>query len=405
MQKIITKNTTINFLLFLLIVAIPFYQMRISIFISSISLLSLTEIILSTFSFFAYKKYFKTTYLNNKYFCNLILLLLLTFSISVFKTNTLHAYGIFTEWFVLPILTSFIIFIHLQKSKENILILKKFLTFIFSIIILISIYYWFKKDLTYDFRLKAFYLSPNHLAMFISSLIFIVFNLFHQVKGKFKKIFLFTLIFLGIVVLFKTNSLINLLAVFVGINIYLIYFYRKSFFILTSIILTIAVILISFQQKIPNIETVLQKNSGSSRLVIYNVSANLIRGNLSLGNNVGEFQNNYLLDQRFYPPYPEWAVPTPHNFILMNLFSGGLIFTTLFILIILYWTFNILLKIKKSNNIDAFFYFLIIVVIMIQGIFDTPYWKNDLSLIFWLVIILGLNNLQKIKIVNLATKN
>ena len=80
----------------------------------------------------------------------------------------------------------------------------------------------------------------------------------------------------------------------------------------------------------------------------------------------------------------------------MNLFSGGLIFTTLFILTIIYWTLKMFLEIKKSNNGDTetFFYLLIILTIMISGIFDTPYWKNDLAFLFWIVIVLGMTTLK-----------
>ncbi len=400
MQKFITQNNAINILLFLAIISIPLYQIRIPIFVTSFSILSVSEMLLTVFGIFIYRKNLKKTYLKNKYFCNLVLCLLATLLISVLKTNTLHAYGIFIEWFALPILTSFIILIHLQINERNVLFLKKSLTFIFFTTSIIALFYWIRKDLTYDHRLKAFYLSPNHLAMFLSSMIFIVFNLFHRTKKIAQKLFLSGIILSGILILFKTNSIINLLAVFIGINIYLIYFYRRSFILIASIFLTISLIFFSIQQKIPNVETFFQKNSGSSRLVIYNVSLNSIRNNLFIGNNLGDFQNEYLAQQKFHSPYPEWAVPTPHNFILMNLFSGGLVFTILFILIIIYWTINMFLKIKKGNDNDedAFFCLLIILTIMITGIFDTPYWKNDLALIFWLIIISGLKEKNNLKI-------
>lgn len=391
MRKIFIKNNIFNSFLFLIILFIPFYQLRIEFLKPSINILSFFEIILITFGIFIYKNKLKENYENNQYFYNLILGMLAVLFIAVLKTNTFHAYGIFIEWFVLPILTGFIISIFLKEKKENVFFVKKSLLFIFVLVNLIALFYWINNNLTYDHRLKAFYLSPNYLAMFTSSLIFIVFNLFNQYKNKLYKTLLFTLILIGLIVLFKTNSLINLLAVFIGINIYLFYFYRKKFIVLASIFITISLFFISFQQKIPDFETVFKKNSGISRLVIYNVSINLIRENLFLGKNVGDFQKSYLEYQKFYFPYPEWAVPTPHNFILMNLFSGGLIFTTLFILIIVYWIFKVFVKIKKSNNENAFFYMLIMLTIIIQGLLDTPYWKNDLSLIFWLIIALGLN--------------
>ncbi|MCK4635274.1 MAG: O-antigen ligase family protein [Candidatus Moranbacteria bacterium] len=400
MQKLIKKNITIDILLFLSIISIPLYQIRVNIFITSLSLLSLAELILIMFGIFIYRRELKIIYLKEKYFFNLILSLLAILLLSVLKTNTIHAYGIFIEWFLLPILASFIILIYLRQNENKILLLKKMITFIFFAVSVVALFYWFKKDLTFDDRLKTFYLSPNHLAMFISSTIFIVFSLIYEIKNKLIKILLAIIILIGILILFKTNSIINLLAVFMAINIYLIYFYRKSFILIVSIFLTISLIFISVQHKIPNVETVFKKNSGSSRLVIYTVSLNLARKNLFIGKNLGNFQNKYLAQQQFYPPYPEWAVPTPHNFILMNLFSGGLIFTILFILIIVYWIFKMFIKLGKAKNKQKiiFLYILTILVIIIQGIFDTPYWKNDLSFIFWIVIILGLSEKSFLKL-------
>lgn len=390
-------------ILFILIISIPFYQTRIYFCKTSLSFLSLTEIIFIFFTFFeiifnnfqTQIKKVKDIYQENRYFFNLVFLLLFTLFFSVLKTNTFHAFGIFVEWFILPILANFCLLFYLKENKYNILILKKIIIFVFSLVLIISLTYWLKENLTYDFRLKAFYSSPNHLAMFLSSLFFLFFSFSLEEKNKIKKFVLYSILFLSLIILFKTNSLINLGLVFLGINLYFFWFSKRKIIWITFILITFFTLFLAVKIKIPDWKIIWQKNSIQSRLVIYEVSVNLIRENLFLGNLVN-FQEKYLEQQKFYPPYPEWAVPTPHDFFLMNLFSGGLIFTILFFVIIFYWLTEIILVFKKEKNEISkkivFLYLITTLIFLFQGVFDTPYWKNDLAFLFWLTIILGINN-------------
>lgn len=392
MQKFFIQTNKINFLIFLLILLIPFYQIRLDLKISSISILSFAEIILIIFGIFVYKKKLKNNYLNNYYLFNLIFGLLISLFIAVLKTNTFHAYGIFIEWFLLPILTSFIISIYLKEKKENVFFIKKSLLFIFVLVNLIALFYWINNNLTYDHRLKAFYLSPNYLAMFITSLFFIIFSFIFEIENKKKKIFLFLTITISLIILFKTNSLINLFLVLFGLNLFFASFFKRRFIFITILFFTFIILFFSAKSKIPSWEILTQKNSIQSRIVIYVVTLNSIRSNLFFGKKIGYFQDEYLSQQKFYLPYPEWAVPTPHNFFLMNLFSAGLFFATLFYLICFYYIFiifkNFVREKDKNKQKILFLYFLNIFIFLLQGVFDTPYWKNDLSLLFWMNLFL-----------------
>lgn len=423
----------LNLMLFITILTIPFYQIRIPIFFTSLSLLSLVEIFLIIIGSFIYKKYVKQTYFANKYFLNLSLLLLTFLFLTVLRINTLPSYGIFIEWFLLPMLVSFIILIYLQKNPSRTLFLQKILILIFSLIIFISLFYLFTDQLTFDRRLKALYLSPNHLAMILTSLIFIVLSLFYANQNKksivfisqnqsinankqltkqnkisdlqkhfkfckinFSKIALSVIFLTGLFIIFKTNSINNIIIVSAGMIVYLAHFHRRWIVLIISSLFIILIIFLSLQHKITNLENfknLSTKTSITSRLVIYDVSLNLIRPNLLTGAGLSNFQDRYLAQQIFYPPYPEWAVPTPHNFILMNLFSAGFIFNTIFLLIFTRWIFEIFTifnKAEKKEKQLLFFYFMTILAILCQGILDTSYWKNDLALIFWIVIVLGL---------------
>jgi hypothetical protein len=223
-------------LIFILLLAVPFYQTRFYFWKTSLSLLSLTEIIFIFFIFFELffnnfqikLKKVKDLYQENSYFFNLVFLLLFTLFLSVLKTNTFHAFGIFLEWFLLPILANFCLLFYLKTRENGFLILKRSLIFLFSLVLVISLIYWFKGNLTYDFRLKAFYSSPNHLAMFISSLFFLILSFSLEEKNKSKKFVLYFILFFGLIILFKTNSLINLGLVLLGINFYFFCFSKRK---------------------------------------------------------------------------------------------------------------------------------------------------------------------------------
>ena len=55
--------------------------------------------------------------------------------------------------------------------------------------------------------------------MFIAPLSFIVLSVAHGVRNKLEKLLFFGIFLLGVFILFKTNSIINLAIIFVGMQI------------------------------------------------------------------------------------------------------------------------------------------------------------------------------------------
>ena len=87
--------------------------------------------------------------------------------------------------------------------------------------------------------------------------------------------------------------------------------------------------------------------------------------------------------QDYFPLYPKWGVPQPHNLFLAFLLQAGIIGFIGFIWLIL-WFFR-----PRADQPWAGTRLLLIVImsyILINGLADTTYWKNDLSLMFWLII-------------------
>jgi len=90
------------------------------------------------------------------------------------------------------------------------------------------------------------------------------------------------------------------------------------------------------------------------------------------------------MSKLIFEPYPEWAVPQPHNIFLAFWLQTGLIGLVGFI-----WLIIIIIFLNYKPKILSFILLYAIIYILIHGLVDTTYWKNDLSVIFWVIIALN----------------
>jgi len=349
-----------------------------------------------------------------------ILLLFLGLAISTSNSSDSRtSLGIFKGWFIDPLLF-FVVFINvIKKEKHLILSLKSWLVSGVAVS-LISIFYLLNNDLTFDGRLKAFFLSPNHLAMYISPVLLIALVLLLSDKKlnikywilNIKKLTNYELTNLSAI--FNIQYLIFLIIIliplyftysygaFLGIIIAIIYLFIskiKSAKILrnpiSNIQYPIFLIIISFSlifissNKFDQVISSNERSSFHSRLMIWNASVEIIKDNPLLGIGPGTFQDVYLsYSERFGEQYLEWAVPQPHNIFLAFYLQTGLVGFVGFILV-LFWFFGNSNNLKNKSNIQYLIFNILtclMIYILIHGLVDTTYWKNDLSLMFWMAI-------------------
>ena len=340
-----------------------------------------------------------------------IILLFLGLAISTFNSTDLRtSLGVFKGWFFDPFLF-FIVFVSvIKKDKQIILSLK---SWIFSgvIVSLTSIFYLLNSELTFDGRLRAFFLSPNYLAMYLSPVFLItlffllnkkVFNTPVRRIGRQCSISSIFLIIISIP-LFFTYSYGAFLGIFMGA----LYIFRNqvsstrnlvSVYVSLLIIVLAGFIFIS-SNKFDQIIDSENRSSFHSRLIIWNTSKEIIKDNPIFGIGPGTFQEAYLsYAERFDKPYLEWAVPQPHNIFLAFYLQTGLTGLIGFILI-LFWFFKC--NYYNYRNETSFYLYgvanVLMIYILIHGLLDTTYWKNDLSLMFWLIIGMAVVRNNKIK--------
>ncbi|MFC1638126.1 O-antigen ligase family protein [Patescibacteria group bacterium] len=271
------------------------------------------------------------------------------------------------------------------------------------VIATLSLISYFFDGLTYDNRLRGFYLSPNFLSMYLSPVLIIgLWGLFSKDVSILKR---------------KSTHLVTLLLI--SLTIFLTYSYAAWLAVALSVIITLSLkslspssilkvflaaligfaIIITSQlnnPKFTDIITLDERSSLSSRIMIWQSTTKILGDNWVLGIGPGEFQNKYLEYQQHFPPYLEWAVPHPHNIFAAFWVNSGLVGLLSFTLLITFWFKDFFSKIKKdAKNSISLIFICIILYILIHGLVDTTYWKNDLSVIFWMIFFLGQIKSQK----------
>ena len=299
---------------------------------------------------------------------------------------SLHGLGIIKGWFVLPVLFSFSGFMLFKKDSFFKIFYAIYSSSFF--VALSSIIYLFQKNLTFDGRLKAFYLSPNQLSMFLIFSFFIFPLIMTKMKSSFSKILLVISFIPIIISTYLTFSYSVWISAFISIIFSAIligdFFFKKNGTVL--MVLSIFVLFVFFQINNQKMLSVFNERSSLySRVMIWKSSFKIATDNPLFGIGPGNFQKKYLEYQKFFPPYLEWAVPHPHSLYFSFWLQAGIL-GLIGVVIMLFKSILFLVSNKKTAFSAALL--VSILYISIHGIFDTTVWKNDLSYLFWLFILM-----------------
>ena len=295
--------------------------------------------------------------------------------------------GIWKGWVVAPMLY-FAVLTQILKSQKDIeKILRMFVYSATLICLTAYVLGLFGEGVTIDLRLRGFYESANYLALYIVPAVLIniyfVLGRTYPIKKQ-DYIDLSTLVIL-VHSLFFTQSYAGIIGVFGALGLYAFYHMlqnpkqrKKIGLSLLALGLTFIVIVLT-QLNAPKFRQFLDwenRSSTSVRLEIYQTSLELVKKNPIIGVGPGLFQANYqiqALETLGHAPL-EWNMPHSHNIFIGFWLNAGLIGLIAFIFILVFCH-------------KPFTYPLIALWgIIIHGLFDMPFWKNDLAMIFWLII-------------------
>lgn len=380
-HKKMKKLFNLENLVYVSVLAMPLYLLRFSFFgipTNAFEILALACVIW----FFSQSRSFKIALRDYKAYWMPICLIMIGLVVSTLLNDEYKiGLGIIKGWFVVPLIFAWVAVETLSSKK----IFEAIYQSVF-VVACVGLGYFFLGELTYDERLQAFYSSPNFLAMYLAPAIIIGARLWEENKKYYA-------VSLGIIIisLYLTFSYTAWAAVSLAIMAGFV-FEKRAFFKYKKITVILALILavFLFQLGTSKMDSFLQmeeRSSLSSRMMIWKAAEKIVEDNWLWGIGPGNFQAKYLEYQKYFPPYLEWAVPQPHNIFLAFWLQAGLIGLAGFLVLLFLWFRNIWIGNKQEVQIISG---LIIAYILLHGLFDTTYLKNDLAVVFWLVVFVGI---------------
>ena len=312
-----------------------------------------------------------------------IFLFLISATISVFVSPSFYsALGIWKAYFIEPILLLIVLVSTLKKKDLKDL----FMVFGMQVVIL-SIFAIYQKFtglfITNPFwadeatrRVTSFFSYPNALALYLAPLV--VLFLGFSVK---KYIYLIPFV-LGSFAIYFTKSKGALIAILIGLIFYVLFYKgnRKYFVSILAVVVILSGLLIGFGKiDLKGTSTVTGGDSVSTRLEMWSETWEMIKTKPILGAGlvgyqpaVAPFHEKEYIEVYLYP----------HN-IFLNFWSEiGLLGLISFILIIIYFYIYGFKKYDKWSIIAM----ATMTALLIHGLVDVPYFKNDLSILFWVII-------------------
>ncbi len=361
----------------------------------------------------------------------IILILTIAF-ISIFVGGTTSsALGIFKAYFLEPTLLFILILNNFKNEKD----IKKIIFMLALSSVMVSLMAIWQKItgqfIANDFwaqtetrRVVSFYGYPNAVALFIGPIIPLMFNeIISDFKNKIKiKTILYKLFMLfstvsGILAIYFAKSKGALLALLlVLLLIIFIKLKTKLKLIVLSLLVIITPIIIYWQRDTINLK-LSSSLSWQIRQLQWKETMEMLKdGNFFQGSGLANYQNKikpyhqegFFFNKDADPKFrlkvvfgedqnyrderwqPLEIYLYPHNIFLNFWTEIGLIGALLFSYIIIKFmiiSLNFYRKEKNKRNKNlSLALFLSMLVIIIHGLVDVPYFKNDLSILFWIII-------------------
>jgi O-antigen ligase len=223
-------------------------------------------------------------------------------------------------------------------------------------------------------RVVSIFEHPNHLAFYLAPLIGFFSTLWLNRYQVIKNRWVFgTGILILMLTLFLTFSRGAWLALAIGLILIIIkHFGLKK----TFAPLSLGIIILAFIPAIQN-RLNISDASSSSRLELMEAGLNKITENPIFGNGLFGFRTT-LTDASFIGEIHNY----PHNLYLALWLELGLLGLFAFAWIIkLVWE-----QYQKKPDVMHLAAISFILIVLIHGLVDTPYFKNDLSVLFWFML-------------------
>lgn len=334
---------------------------------------------------------------------------------TVIASDTTAALGILKGWFFVPAVLYLIIINSFdQKSIRKLsipLFISLLLVSVWAVLqklgIISTLFYQVGDAGFTDYlnRFRAFgpFESPNYLAMFLVPMTFLTLPVLGFFRTATDKVLIAAIYILPLFALYSSHSLGGLLAFGFGLISLLAFGLAKLYRArlvnsgrkIVTLAIALVIVAVGFAYIFSSISS--ETYSNAIRKDIYNYSIQLVKAHPVAGVGLGEFQRAVEVSSRGDAGFVLYGLAYamhPHNVFLafwLNLGLLGLL-SFLYLLGSFFWR----LGRRRGDILLLSSTFAAMVAILIHGLVDTTYFKNDLSAIFWLLlaisVILGAKN-------------
>ncbi len=331
---------------------------------------------------------------------------------TLISPNRLAAFGEFKAYFVEPFLFFIICFDYLTAKKDLRVIIWPLVITIgwISVLALVEKFFNFSLANQVEFttrgRVSAVYNTSNALSLFLVPGLFVVLGYLFEITkdnpaGKrLGEIYLLTLgSFLAALGILVSGSRGGLVGVFLGVIVFLalrsIIINKNSNLLNTfklGVRILVPVLAIFALIFLFNIQPFLDFNvknkispEFNSRLCLWQGGANLVKHNLVFGAGLASFQDSYKPYRTCSPEIANY----PHT-LLFNFWTELGLFGLISFLLLVTLVLDYLLAKKEKLDFLSVGLICAFAAILIHGAVDVPYFKNDLSALFWLLLALSL---------------
>lgn len=304
----------------------------------------------------------------------------------IISTDVLSALGEWKAFYAEPIIFSFVLYTSIKdRSQINNLLFALVLSGIITAIL--AIYQHFTGWMVpYDFwenrntyRVTGWWRFPNGVGIYLAPIIPLAIYLIKTTKTKIFSIISVLFVPLALLAIFYSKSTGALIGISAGLFFILLF---NKFTRIPAIILSLLVFLfVMFAPMASGIkqEVLMQDVSGQLRINMWGETVELLRHNPIFGVGLASYQ------KAVYPyRIDKWieVFHHPHNQFLTMWVNTGIIGLFGFVLILL-WFFKT--AFKNLKNPSVIFLISAMLIFLVIGLVDSPYIKNDMAIIFWLL--------------------
>lgn len=317
-----------------------------------------------------------------------------------------HGLGIFKEWIFAPLLY-LVMVVKVEKDREHLEL--AIYSYILSASVLAAWGLWQVATgnfVTVDGRASAVFQSANYLALYIGPAVLaagiLLFERVFASEWLYRGVYAAVFVILALALVFSA-SYAGILAVAFGFFVYFVWKIRGLSWrhvgpLLAAVILFFGAFAMSQwnSYKFQDFLDFDAQSSSSARLQIWTVALHAIAEHPLAGLGPGAFQNYY--DVRAeevlgVEPFDKTALH-PHNVFLTFWLYAGILGLTGFVwmcVILIVKFVNAIRHAQGSHRTLLMMLFSMFLVMLFHGLFDVPFWKNDLALVWWFTLGSGLS--------------